>query len=160
MRTGCASCRENLPDSWLLTPHAGELASLLGEERSWVTDDPVRAVRAGVEKTGATVLLKGATQLVAGPDRDGVDVALPGPAWTGQAGSGDTLGGMCAAILATGKPAAEAAALAASLQAYTAARHPGAIPPTRMAELAAEELGGLQQRSRELDEQDRWTAWE
>ena len=151
---------ENLPDSWLLTPHAGELASLLGEERSWVTDDPVRAVRAGVEKTGATVLLKGATQLVAGPDRDWVDVALPGPAWTGQAGSGDTLGGMCAAILATGKPAAEAAALAASLQAYTAARHPGAIPPTRMAELAAEELGGLQQRSRELDEQDRWTAWE
>ena len=48
-RTGCSYLPETLPDHWLLTPHAGELASLLGEERSWVTDDPVRAVRAGGE---------------------------------------------------------------------------------------------------------------
>jgi hydroxyethylthiazole kinase-like uncharacterized protein yjeF len=147
---------ERLPDHWLLTPHAGELAALLGEERSWVTDDPVRAVLAGVAKTGATVLLKGATQLVAGPDRDRVEIALPGPGWTGQAGSGDTLGGMCAAVLAAGRATAEAAVLAASLQAYTASRHPGAIPPVRLAELAAEELGRLQQQERRLTEENRW----
>ena len=56
---GLSFLPERCPDNWLLTPHAGELAKLLGEERSWVTDDPVRAVQAGVEKTGATVLLKG-----------------------------------------------------------------------------------------------------
>ena len=147
---------EQLPENWLLTPHAGELAALLGEERSWVTEDPVRAVRAGVERTGATVLLKGATQLVAGPHRDWVEVALPGPGWTGQAGSGDTLGGMCAAVAAAGRPVADAALLAASLQAYTASRHPGPIPPTRLAELAAEELGRLQRLDQERSEENRW----
>ncbi|HZA03948.1 MAG TPA: NAD(P)H-hydrate epimerase [Propionibacteriaceae bacterium] len=147
---------ERLPEHWLLTPHAGELARLLGEDRSWVTEDPVRAVRTGVAKTGATVLLKGATQLVAGPQRDWVEIALPGPGWTGQAGSGDTLGGMCAALAAAGLPVADAAVLAASLQAYTASRHPGPIPPVRLAELAAEELGRLQQLNHELDEENRW----
>ena len=148
---------EQLPDHWLLTPHAGELAALLGEQRSWVTDDPVRAVRAGVARTGATVLLKGATQLVAQPHSDYVWVALPGPGWTGQAGSGDTLGGMCAAVMAAGRSAAEAAVLATSLQAYTASRHPGPIPPTRLVELAAEELGRLQQLGRQRTEENRWT---
>jgi hydroxyethylthiazole kinase-like uncharacterized protein yjeF len=151
---------EQLPSNWLLTPHAGELAGLLGEERSWVTEDPIRAVRAGVAKTRATVLLKGATQLVAGPDDAVVQVALPGPGWTGQAGSGDTLGGMCATLMAAGVRAADAAALAASLQALTARRHPGAIPPARMAELTAEELGRLQRRKAEMREEALWTAWE
>ena len=147
---------EELPNHWLLTPHAGELAALLGEERTWVTEDPVRAVRAGVAKTGATVLLKGATQLVAGPERDGVEVALPGPGWTGQAGSGDTLGGMCAALMAAGTDPADAAALGASLQAYAASRHLGPVPPTRLAELAAEELGRLQQQDLRRTEENRW----
>ena len=147
---------ERLTENWLLTPHAGELAGLLGQERSWVTDDPVRAVRAGVAETGATVLLKGATQLVASPKRDWIQVALPGPAWTGQAGSGDTLAGMCAAVAAAGRPVADAAMLAASLQAYTAAQHPGPVPPTRLMELAANELGRLQRLSHERDEENRW----
>ena len=116
-------CSPRTPASW---------PSLLGEERSWVTEDPVRAVRAGVEKTGATVLLKGASQLVAGPDDDtSIRMALPGPAWTGQAGSGDVLGGICAALAGGWAAAREAAVTAASVQAYTARRHPGPVPPQR-----------------------------
>jgi hypothetical protein len=65
---------------------------------------------------------------------------------------------MCAALMAAGQPADTAAMLAASLQALTAQRHPGAIPPTRMAELAAEELGRLQLRHAELTEEAHWTA--
>ncbi len=137
---------EKVPSTWLLTPHAGELAKLLGEERSWVTEDPVRAVQEAVERTGATVLLKGATQLVAGPDTDAISVALPGPAWTGQAGSGDVLGGLCATLLAAGRPALDAGVRAASVQALTARRHPGPLPPQRVAELIAEEIGRLQRR--------------
>ena len=137
---------ENVPDTWLLTPHAGELGKLLGEERSWVTDDPARAVHEAVQRTGATVLLKGATQLVAGPDTDAISVALPGPAWTGQAGSGDVLGGLCAALLAAGRPALDAGVRAASIQALTARRHPGPLPPQRLAELIADEIGRLQRR--------------
>jgi hydroxyethylthiazole kinase-like uncharacterized protein yjeF len=132
---------DRLPESWLLTPHAGELAKLLGMERTDVEDDPLAAVRAGVERTGATVLLKGSTQLVARPGVTTVELAVPGPAWTGQAGSGDTLGGLCAAVLAAGRPAHEAAVLAASLQAVTAAAHPGPLPPHVLAERCADQLG-------------------
>lgn len=132
---------DRLPGSWLLTPHAGELAALLGVERSEVEDDPVAAVRAGVARTGATVLLKGASQLVARPDATTVELAVPGPAWTGQAGSGDTLAGLVAAVLAAGEPAHTAAVLAASLQAVTAAAHPGPLPPHVLAQRCADQLG-------------------
>jgi hydroxyethylthiazole kinase-like uncharacterized protein yjeF len=150
---------DKVPGSWLLTPHAGELGRLLGEERSWVTDDPVRAVQEAVKRTGATVLLKGATQLVASPDTDAIWVALPGPAWTGQAGSGDVLGGLCAALLAAGRPALDAGVRAASIQAATARRHPGPLPPQRLAELIAEEIGVLQQRQATMSDEIRRTVW-
>ena len=93
---------DRVPGTTLLTPHAGELARLLDCDRGEVTADPVAAVRAVADRTGATVLLKGATQLVATPGTETVEVAVPGPAWTGQAGSGDVLGGLCAAVLAAG----------------------------------------------------------
>jgi hydroxyethylthiazole kinase-like uncharacterized protein yjeF len=146
---------EKVPATWLLTPHAGELARLLGEERTWVTDDPIRAVRAAVAKTGATVLLKGATQLVAGPDPEWVSVAISGPAWTAQAGSGDVLGGLCAALLATGLSAEDAGVRAASIQALAARRHPGPLPPQRLAELIADEIGVLQKRQSALRDEIR-----
>jgi len=132
---------DRMPDTWVLTPHAGELATLLGVERAEVEGDPLAAVRAGVERTGATVMLKGSTQLVARPGVKTVELAVPGPAWTGQAGSGDTLGGLCAAVLAAGRPAHEAAVLAASLQAITAAVHPGPLPPHVLAERCADQIG-------------------
>jgi NAD(P)H-hydrate repair Nnr-like enzyme with NAD(P)H-hydrate dehydratase domain len=77
-------------------------------------------------------------------------VALPGPAWTAQAGSGDTLAGSCAALLAAGRSAADAALLGASLQAAAAASAPGPLPPHVLAQRGAEELGRLQQRRLEL----------
>ncbi|GAB3755020.1 bifunctional ADP-dependent NAD(P)H-hydrate dehydratase/NAD(P)H-hydrate epimerase [Microlunatus parietis] len=137
---------DRLPSSWLLTPHAGELARLLGRDRSEVEANPIAAVRAGAERTGATVLLKGATQLVASPDTGPVWVALPGPSWTAQAGSGDVLAGICGTLLAAGQPAFRAGQLAASLQAYAAARHPGPRPPQDLARMLPEtiaELAGL-----------------
>ena len=139
---------ERMPETWLLTPHAGELAALLGVQRAEIESDPVAAVHAGAEATGATVLIKGATQLVARPGVPTVEVAVPGPAWTGQAGSGDTLGGLCAAALAAGLPAHTAGVLAASLQAVTAAVHPGPLPPHVLAQHCAEQLGAWSKRHR------------
>jgi hydroxyethylthiazole kinase-like uncharacterized protein yjeF len=136
------------PASWLLTPHAGELARLLDRERSWVEEDPVRAVTAGAEQTGATVLLKGASQLVAEPNRGPVLVAVPGPAWTAQAGSGDVLGGVCAALLAAGLDAQRAGQLGASVQAVAAAAHPGVLAPQELARAIGQTLGRLEQRAR------------
>ena len=129
-------------------PHAGELARLLERERSWVEEDPVRAVTAGAEQTGATVLLKGATQLVAAPNGGPVLVAVPGPAWTAQAGSGDVLGGVCAALLAAGVDAQRAGQLGASVQAVAAAEHPGVLAPQELARAIGQTLGRLEQRAR------------
>jgi hydroxyethylthiazole kinase-like uncharacterized protein yjeF len=143
---------ESAPASWLLTPHAGELARLLGTDRTWVTDDPIRAVRAGAERTGATVLLKGATQLVAVPGSATVRVALPGPAWTAQAGSGDVLAGICGALLAAGVPADRAGQLGASIQALTAAQHPGPLPPHELAQRLSATIGALQPGRSEPDQ--------
>lgn len=150
---------ERCPDNWLLTPHAGELAKLLGEERSWVTEDPVRAVRAAAERTGATVLLKGASQLVATPHDQQLRVALPGPAWTGQAGSGDVLGGMCAALLAAGLHPHRAGLVGASVQALAATRHPGPVPPQQLAEHLPETIAHLQRRHRAIEDEIARSGW-
>jgi hydroxyethylthiazole kinase-like uncharacterized protein yjeF len=136
------------PASWLLTPHAGELARLLERERSWVEEDLVRAATTGAEQTGATVLVKGATQLVAAPKGGPVLVAVPGPAWTAQAGSGDVLGGVCAALLAAGVDAQRAGQLGASVQAIAAAEHPGVLAPQELARAIGQTLGRLEQRAR------------
>ncbi|SDD77203.1 bifunctional ADP-dependent NAD(P)H-hydrate dehydratase/NAD(P)H-hydrate epimerase [Auraticoccus monumenti] len=121
------------PDRLLLTPHAGELARLLDVPRSQVEQEPLAHARQAAERLGATVLLKGATQYVVGPGEGPVEVAVPGPAWTGQAGSGDVLAGICGALLAAGLPAARAGAAGASLQAVAAARRPGPHPPQELA---------------------------
>lgn len=123
---------ERLPGSVLLTPHAGELAALLGVARAVVEAEPAGHARAASARTGAVVLLKGATQYVAEPGGR-VTLAVPGPAWTAQAGSGDVLAGVCATLLAAGLPAREAALAAASVQAIAAAEHPGPQPPQELA---------------------------
>ncbi|GAB3624354.1 bifunctional ADP-dependent NAD(P)H-hydrate dehydratase/NAD(P)H-hydrate epimerase [Mariniluteicoccus endophyticus] len=127
----------------LLTPHAGELARLLGVERAAVEAEPIIHVRRAADDLGATVLLKGATQYVAAPGRRSVAVAVHGPAWTAQAGSGDTLAGVCATLLAAGLPAYEAAMAAASVQAMTAARHPGPRSPQELAVLMPDTIAAL-----------------
>lgn len=121
----------------LLTPHAGELARLLERGRTEVEADPLGSVHEAADRTGATVLLKGATQLVAVPGQDLITLAVPGPAWTAQAGSGDTLAGICATLLAAGLTAADAALAGASIQALAAARLPGPVPPQDLAESLA-----------------------
>ncbi|MFT3887479.1 MAG: NAD(P)H-hydrate epimerase [Arachnia sp.] len=129
-------------DGWLLTPHAGELARLLGCSRAHVEADPLACVREVARSTGATVLLKGATQYVAEPSGR-VTVAVAGPHWTAQAGSGDVLAGICGALLAAGLPAWQAGVASASIQAMTAARNPGPYPPGRLAELLPETIAAL-----------------
>lgn len=143
---------EKLEDHALLTPHAGELARLLEVEREDVEGEPAAMAQAAADRTGATVLLKGATHYVAVPSRasgDGggasvVHVAVHGPAWTGQAGSGDTLAGICATLLAAGLDARTAAVAAASVQAITARSHPGPYPPQELARRLPETIAELE----------------
>ncbi|WP_260425037.1 ADP/ATP-dependent (S)-NAD(P)H-hydrate dehydratase [Arachnia propionica] len=117
-----------VPEGCLITPHAGELAMLLGVPRRDVEAEPVAAAQEAADMFRVTVLLKGAVQPVAAPGGQ-VRLALPGPAWSAQAGSGDVLAGACGTLLAAGLPVAVAALAAASLQALVATRFPGPWPP-------------------------------
>jgi hydroxyethylthiazole kinase-like uncharacterized protein yjeF len=85
----------------LLTPHAGELAAMLGIERAEVEADQLASVRRAAAEYAATVLLKGHHTLVAEPGgRTGV--VTSGTPWLAVAGAGDVLGGLCGALLAAG----------------------------------------------------------
>ncbi len=133
---------DQVPQACVLTPHAGELARLLSMSRAEVEADPIGAVRSAARHFDAVVLLKGATQYVAEPDGR-VTIAVPGSAWSAQAGSGDTLAGICGTLLAAGLSARWAAVLAASIQAMTAVAHPGPYPADVMARQLARTIGGL-----------------
>ena len=162
-----------LPDGCLLTPHAGELARMLGVDRDEVRENPRESAMQAARRFGATVLLKGAIQWVADPNghvvestpseildvadhpgagqmptgQAGCAAALPGPAWTGQAGSGDVLAGVCGTLLAAGVSAGWAGLLGASLQALTACRHPGPWSPDQLAGFFPEIIGALRRPS-------------
>ena len=96
----------------VMTPHAGELAGLLGLEAREIDAHRLDAVRRAASRFGAVVLLKGADTLVAAP-RTGVLVATYGTPALATAGSGDVLTGVVAAFLAKGMEAQYAAGAAA-----------------------------------------------
>ncbi|MEW2163065.1 NAD(P)H-hydrate dehydratase [Streptomyces sp. NPDC007084] len=99
----------------LLTPHAGEAAALLGVSRESVEQARLASVRELAGLYGATVLLKGATTLVAGPVAGPVRVNATGTAWLATAGSGDVLSGLTGSLLASGLSALDAGSVAAYL---------------------------------------------
>jgi NAD(P)H-hydrate epimerase len=87
------------PAPTVLTPHAGELARLLGIESSDVSAHRLQSVRAAAAAANAIVLLKGDDTLVA--DADGrVAVSRGGSSGLATAGTGDVLSGVIGALLA------------------------------------------------------------
>lgn len=85
----------------LLTPHAGELARLVGADRDDVEARRLHHARAAARDLDAVVLLKGSTTVLARPDGR-VRVNPTGTAALATAGSGDVLAGLCGALLAGG----------------------------------------------------------
>ncbi|MDF9278784.1 NAD(P)H-hydrate dehydratase, partial [Arthrobacter sp. EH-1B-1] len=96
---------ERVGSQVILTPHAGELAALFERrgdtvERDVIESEPVAFALRAAEETGATVLLKGNTTVVAAPDGTVFSQADATP-WLATAGSGDTLAGILGALVAT-----------------------------------------------------------
>jgi hydroxyethylthiazole kinase-like uncharacterized protein yjeF len=96
----------------VLTPHAGELAALLGTEARWVDAHRLEAAELAAARFGCICLLKGADTLIAAPG-EGVLVVDTGPPSLAVAGTGDVLTGVIAAFLAKGMDARLAAAAGA-----------------------------------------------
>lgn len=102
----------------VLTPHEGEYAKLTGHPPE---EDRIADVRRTAGQTGAVVLLKGATTVVAAPDGR-VRISACGPPNLATAGTGDTLTGIISAFLARGVEPLEAAALGAHVHGRAASR--------------------------------------
>jgi hydroxyethylthiazole kinase-like uncharacterized protein yjeF len=96
----------------VLTPHAGELARLLGRSSDEVSAARLSAAAEAAERFRAVVLLKGADTIVQAPS-GGALVVDHGPPSLATAGTGDVLTGVVAAFLAKGMEPVHAAAAAA-----------------------------------------------
>ena len=101
---GALSLADKLEQPTLITPHAGELAKLLGKygiavSADEISDDPKRWAQECADILGVTVLLKGSKTVVANNE---IIIELPeATPWLATAGSGDVLAGIIGAIAAT-----------------------------------------------------------
>ena len=101
---GALSLAGSLEQPTVITPHSGELATLLSARGMQVTaeaieGDPKKWVQIAADTLGVTVLLKGATTYVA---NDELLIQLPvATPWLATAGSGDVLAGILGALVAT-----------------------------------------------------------
>ena len=86
--------------NWILTPHPGEAARLLGWSVGQVQADRVKAVNELAARYDATVVLKGARTLVTAPGGEVPWVCLAGNPGMATAGMGDVLTGVIAAVVA------------------------------------------------------------
>ncbi|MCC4635690.1 NAD(P)H-hydrate dehydratase [Xanthomonas dyei] len=92
----------------VLTPHAGEMATLAGDDKTAVEAAPGDYALAFAKKTRSVVIVKGADSVIAGPD-GALWVHRGGVPGLGTSGSGDTLAGLIAGFAARGSDALTAA---------------------------------------------------
>jgi hydroxyethylthiazole kinase-like uncharacterized protein yjeF len=112
----------------LITPHAGELARLLGTDPPSVEKARLEHAHRAAAELGVTVLLKGSTTVIAGPADLPVIVNPTGTGWLATAGSGDVLSGLAGALLAQGLTAPDAGIAAAYLHGLAARLAATGIP--------------------------------
>lgn len=84
---------------YVLTPHAGEMAKLSGQEKVRVEQEPQALARSFARRTRSVLVLKGATTYIAAPDGR-LWVHPGGCHGLGTSGSGDVLAGVIAGLAA------------------------------------------------------------
>jgi len=105
----------------VLTPHPGEASRLLGVTTAKINEDRVSAARTLAERTGATVLIKGARSVIASPDGD-IFVNSTGNPGMSTPGMGDALSGIVGALMGQHLRPLDALALGVFLHGYAADR--------------------------------------
>ena len=103
----------NVPAECILTPHPGEMSTLLDKDADDIRKDREGAAAEAAERTGKVVVLKGHRSIVTGAGNLYVN-GTGGPALA-KGGTGDVLTGMAAALLAQGMKPLDAAVLAVRL---------------------------------------------
>lgn len=129
-------------DNWILTPHPGEAARLLGVTAEEIQADRFAAVRSLQHRYGGVVVLKGAGTLIA--DGSLTYISEYGNPGMGSGGMGDVLSGVLVALLAQGLSLSEAARLGVCV--HSAAADRAVIDGGEIGLLATDLLPYIRQR--------------
>ncbi|MDH5633691.1 MAG: NAD(P)H-hydrate dehydratase [Gammaproteobacteria bacterium] len=105
--------------NWILTPHPGEAARLLGTSIAGIESDRLRAAEAVCEQYGGACVLKGAGTIVSAETSNRSGLIHGGSAALATGGTGDVLAGVIGALVAQGLALPGAAALGAVWHAAT-----------------------------------------
>jgi len=103
-------------NNWILTPHAGEAARLLGQSVHEVQNDRFAAVKALQEEFAGTVILKGTGSLVSSGEMP-LFLCIDGNPGMSSGGMGDVLTGIIAGLIAQGLEQLDAASFGVCLHA-------------------------------------------
>jgi len=137
---GLRAIVERRSEPTVITPHVGELTRLAGHPPG---PDHLAAARDAAARSGAIVLLKGSTTVVAAPDGSAL-MSSSGDSRLATAGTGDVLSGMIGAFIARGVPAFEAAALASHVHGRAARTgYSQGLVASDLPDLVASWLSGL-----------------
>lgn len=99
--------------NWILTPHPGEAARMLGTTVSHIQANRLESVKALQAKYGGIVVLKGAGTLIANEEE--VTIQVGGFPVLATGGTGDVLSGLIGGLLAQGLALFDAAKLAVAI---------------------------------------------
>ena len=110
---------KTIDHTWVLTPHTGEAARLLGISSAEVEEDRFAAVQQLQQKYNAVVLLKGPGTLIAGPNQI-TKICPYGNPGMATAGMGDLLAGIIGSLIAQGLSLQDAAELGCCLHSAAA----------------------------------------
>jgi hydroxyethylthiazole kinase-like uncharacterized protein yjeF len=103
-------CLDSLHHRVVLTPHAGEMAMMMGIEKKKIEAEPARIARAAARELRAVIALKGAETFIAAPTGTKIYCNRTGNVGLATSGSGDTLSGIIAGLAARGAAPLQAAA--------------------------------------------------
>lgn len=104
---------------WILTPHPGEAARLLGCKSSDVQNERFTAISKLQKKYDGVIVLKGSGTLVIDPEQN-ISICSAGNPGMASGGMGDVLTGVIAGLLAQGYSLPDAARLGVTIHATAA----------------------------------------
>jgi ADP-dependent NAD(P)H-hydrate dehydratase len=141
----------------IITPHAGEMASIRGADKFSITSEPALTARETADELRAVVALKGRETFIAAPDGE-TYCNRAGNVGLATSGSGDTLSGIIAGLAARGAAPLQAAVWGVYLHARAGERL--ARRMGRLGFLARELLAEIPSLMSELDRGRKCTTWD